>query len=120
MAATAADQDGIIVQSPEMVLTRSGQSEVVALPGTSYRDFAVTADQASFTLDGYALPAGSKGLDSETIANISWVPQGDDSTEVLVEFKTKPISSLINAVEGTEDRPTTPADPGGFHLSATS
>lgn len=106
-----------LVDSPELVLTRSGGMETVAMPASAYSELEVDGSRASFVLEGHALSAGSKTLRGGGISKVSWVPRDaadEPSTMVELEFTSEPRSSLLNAVEGTPGRPRTPQVLAGF------
>jgi len=105
--------DGVIVQEPELVVQRQGNIETCALPGDGYRAFSVDDNSASFLVEERLLPAGHKRIAGHGIQRVSWEPVAGD-TLVTVEFKAPPSFTLINAVDGTELRPTTPQVIAGF------
>jgi len=116
--ALAAD-DGTVLSKPELVVTRHGADETLAMPAGGYRDFSVAEQEASFVLTGQSLPAGSAHVMGHGISRVSWEPQGAD-TLVKVQLASAPLSSLINAVAATEERPQTPQVIAGFIFDAAS
>jgi hypothetical protein len=106
-----------VVESPELVVTRSGSMETVAMPASGYRDLEIAEKTASFVLIGHALPVGSRMLRGGGINKVSWSPALDGEeqlTYVTLDFSSEPRSSLLNAVEGTPARPRTPQVLLGF------
>jgi hypothetical protein len=112
-AAAARAEDRALVRTPELVVVRSAASETCAFPAANYSDFKLDGTQASFTLEGQALPAGSRKLGGGGISEVDWTP-GDGSTAVTIKFATAPQSTLLNAVPGTADRPRTAQVLAGF------
>lgn len=106
-------KDGVVTYNPELVVVRQGDVETCALPGDSYGEFQVGEANASFLLKGQVLPAGHKRIAGYGIRKVTWKPVADD-TLVSVEFMTAPAFSLINAVDGTAERPSTPQVIAGF------
>jgi hypothetical protein len=113
--ATAAQAAGekTLVRTPELVVKHGPASETCAFPADSYSDFKLEGETATFTLDGRALPAGSRKLSGGGMREVSWVP-ADKSTQVTIQFAAPPQSSLLNAVPGTPDRPHTAQVVAGF------
>lgn len=117
--AAQAAVDGILVQRPELVVERTGAIESLALPGTAYRDFTVSADAASFVIEDQQLPAGSARIAGHGITQVSWQPEGS-STRVNLLFGSEPASSLINTVPATKLRPAVPQVLAGFAFTASA
>jgi uncharacterized membrane protein YgcG len=112
-------KDGVVAQEPELVVVRQGDVETCALPGSNYSELQVGDASATFLLKGQTLPAGHKRIAGHGIRKITWEPIADD-TLVSVEFKTTPTFSLINAVDGTAERPGTPQVIAGFGFAQGS
>ncbi|MCH7472820.1 hypothetical protein IIA79_07710 [bacterium] len=125
-AGSALAAEGIIVDEAELTVVRQGVNESIAMPGTSYSDFTITDDWARFLLQGVSLEAGARRIVGNGITRVSWGPaalegqaaETGESTLVEIEFARAPISSLINAVAGTEHRSTTPQVIAGFIFDA--
>jgi hypothetical protein len=108
--------DGVVLDAPEIVVLRQGLSETVALPGQGYSDFVQVEGGANFTITGIELPAGAKRLLGHGVTHVRWQPR-DGNTAVQLEFSSVPLSSLINATPGTQQRPHTPQVIAGFSFS---
>jgi len=103
----------IVVDLPELVVTRGGASETCALPGTGYRDLTIDEQSATLTVTGYELPAGHKRVAGHGVRRVSWQPL-EGETAVTIEFAQPPAYSVVNAVAGTEHRRQTPQVIVGF------
>ena len=114
---TARAEDKVLLRSPELVVQHGPSSETCAFPAAGYSAFKLDGLTATFTLEGQALPAGSRKLAGGGISQVSWTP-GDKSTQVTVNFATAPDSTLLNAVPGTKDRPQTAQVLAGFLFKA--
>lgn len=117
LLAAAAGSDGVVVTQPELTVVRSGGNETCALPGSGYQDLVVDDQQATFTLLGKELPAGSKRITGGGISRVSW-ESGEENTQVTIDFARPPSYHMINAVGGTQDRPQTPQVVAGFGFAA--
>jgi hypothetical protein len=113
--AIAAD---IVVDLPELVVTRSDTGETCALPGTGYGDVVIGEESATLTVTGYELPAGQKRVAGHGIRRVSWQPR-EGETAVTIEFAQPPTYSVVNAVAGTEHRQQTPQVIVGFGFDST-
>ena len=109
----------IVVDLPELVVTRADASETCALPGTGYQDVAIGEESATLTVIGCELPAGQKRVAGHGIRRVSWQPREGETT-VTIEFTQPPTYSVVNAVSGTEHRQQTPQVIVGFGFDSAS
>jgi hypothetical protein len=105
----------VVVKSPELTVTASGNEQTAAFPGGSYDGLTLAEDglSAKLTLVGQKLTAGSKKVAGQGISQVSWTLVGKN-TQVEFTFAAPPKSTLLNAVQGTPARPRTPQVLAGF------
>jgi len=112
--ANAAD-DGVVIQTRELVLVRHGNNEACLIPAGGYGDFQVSEEAATLSLTGVDLGTGSQRVLGKGITRVCWEPSGG-GTLVTFDFAQPPVSSLVNAVPGTEIRPGLPQVVAGFYF----
>lgn len=115
----AVARDGVVFESPELVVVRHGSSESCILPGSSYSNFKVEGTQASFLIEDLELAKGTKSLRGGGIKKVSWEPAEGGGTFVRLEFAGEPLSALINFMPGTEVRPGMPQVLAGFSFDSS-
>ncbi len=105
--------DGVVLQTPELVVLRHGANESCMLPGDGYRDFEAGRESATLVLEGVELPAGASRIVGKGLSRICWTP-GEGYTSVEMFYDSPPLSTIVNAVGGTEIRPYVPQVVVGF------
>lgn len=111
----SAAHSGIVLETPKFVLVRHGNNEACLIPAAGYSAFEVGENSAKLNLTGVELGKGSKRVLGKGITRVSWEPAGS-GTEVTFEFAQQPISTLVNAVSGSEIRPDLPQVVAGFYF----
>jgi hypothetical protein len=120
--ASSASAQGVVLSTPDLLVTRQGGIDTLAIKGDGYTAFKREGNEATLLVKGAGGGSGEERIPAVPgggLSKVRWEP-ADGGTLYHLSFTAEPLSSVTNAIPGSEMRPDMPQVMAAFSYGETA